>query len=226
MLEVAPSQAPAAPPQQTAAPEPAEHHVTFRELLSALNPLQYLPVVGTIYRAITGDQIPEPVRRIGSLIASGLMGGPIGVVINLAITAAEKISGIDLDNVGQKLLAMTGLAGTPTVMTAQVPATPPPTSPALGPAASLTLAARPDTPPTFTPPTQAVRPTTSGPRLTTPWPAQAWSSAQLAAYGVSTLGDGTLKLAKLSGADVLNSLELSRIQLAQTAYDRARLLAA
>jgi hypothetical protein len=221
MLEVAPSQAPAAPPQQTAAPEPAEHHVTFRELLSALNPLQYLPVVGTIYRAITGDQIPEPVRRIGSLIASGLMGGPIGVVINLAITAAEKISGIDLDNVGQKLLAMTGLAGTPTVMTAQVPATPPPTSPALGPAASLTLAARPDTPPT-----QAVRPTTSGPRLTTPWPAQAWSSAQLAAYGVSTLGDGTLKLAKLSGADVLNSLELSRIQLAQTAYDRARLLAA
>ena len=108
MLEVAPSQAPAAPPQQTAAPEPAEHHVTFRELLSALNPLQYLPVVGTIYRAITGDQIPEPVRRIGSLIASGLMGGPIGVVINLAITAAEKISGIDLDNVGQKLLAMTG----------------------------------------------------------------------------------------------------------------------
>jgi len=221
MLEVAPSQAPAAPPQQTAAPEPAEHHVTFRELLSALNPLQYLPVVGTIYRAITGDQIPEPVRRIGSLIASGLMGGPIGVVINLAITAAEKISGIDLDNVGQKLLAMTGLAGTPTVMTAQVPATPPPTSPALGPAASLTLAARPDTPPT-----QAVRPTTSGPRLTTPWPAQAWSAAQLAAYGVSTLGDGTLKLAKLSGADVLNSLELSRIQLAQTAYDRARLLAA
>jgi len=221
MLEVAPSQAPAAPPQQTAAPEPAEHHVTFRELLSALNPLQYLPVVGTIYRAITGDQIPEPVRRIGSLIASGLMGGPIGVVINLAITAAEKISGIDLDNVGQKLLAMTGLAGTPTVMTAQVPATPPPTSPALGPAASLTLAARPDTPPT-----QAVRPTTSGPRLTTPWPAQAWSAAQLAAYGVSSFGDGTLKLANLSGADVLNSLELSRIQLAQTAYDRARLLAA
>jgi hypothetical protein len=48
----------------------------------------------------------------------------------------------------------------------------------------------------------------------------------LAAYGVSTVGDGTLKLANLSGADVLNSLELSRIRVAQTAYDRARLLAA
>jgi hypothetical protein len=33
--------------------------------------------------------------------------------------------------------------------------------------------------------------------------------------------DGTLKLAGLSGADVLNSLEMSRIQVAQNAYGQA-----
>ena len=229
MLEVAPSQSPATPPQEAEPPAPPEHHITFREVLSALNPLQYLPVVGTIYRAVTGDQIPDAVRRIGSLIVSGLLGGPVGVVINLAVTAAEKISGVDLDDVGQKLLAMTGLAGTPAVMTAQMPAaspgvsptSPPATPPTLDPSASPTLAARPD--PSAT---SAVRAATSGPHLTTPWPAQAWSPAQLAAYGVSAISDGTLKLANLTGADVLNSLELSRIQVAQTAYDRARLLAA
>jgi hypothetical protein len=221
MLEVAPSQAPAVPPQQTAAAAPPEHHITFREVLSALNPLQYLPGVGTIYRALTGDEIPEPVRRIGSLIVSGLLGGPIGVVINLAVTAAEKISGIDLDSVGQKLVTMTGLGGTPTVMTAQAPAASPAASPASDATTSPTSAARPNTAPTL-----PVRTATSGPRLTTPWPAQAWSPAQLAAYGVSAISDGTLKLANLTGADVLNSLELSRIRVAQTAYDRARLLAA
>jgi hypothetical protein len=59
-----------------------------------------------------------------------------------------------------------------------------------------------------------------------PPPAAAWSPAQLATYGVTTAGDGNLKLAGLSGADVLNSLELSRIQVAHSAYDRALRLAA
>jgi hypothetical protein len=54
-----------------------------------------------------------------------------------------------------------------------------------------------------------------------PAAAEAWSPAQLAAYGVSRTSDGSLKLANLEGADVLNSLELSRIQMVQTAYNRA-----
>ena len=71
-----------------------QHHgVSFREILSDLNPLQYLPVVGTIYRAVTGDVIPEPLRFFGSLLVSGLLGGPMGVAISLATTAAEKITG-------------------------------------------------------------------------------------------------------------------------------------
>src|ERR1700722_11586357 len=81
-------------------PVAADHHgVPFRHTLPAPNPLQYLPVVGTIYRAVTGDVIPEPLRFFGSLLVSGLLGGPMGVALSLATTAAEKITGIDPEKI-------------------------------------------------------------------------------------------------------------------------------
>ena len=42
---------------------------------------------------------PEPLRLLGSLLASGLLGGPIGVAISLATTAAEKITGVDPEKI-------------------------------------------------------------------------------------------------------------------------------
>jgi hypothetical protein len=78
----------------------ADHHgFSFRDFLSAINPLQYLPVVGTIYRAMTGDVIPEPLRQAGSLLVSGLMGGPIGLMTSIAVTLAEKITGVDPEKI-------------------------------------------------------------------------------------------------------------------------------
>jgi len=94
-------------PGPAAASSPAA--VTFHEVLSALNPLQYVPVVGNIYRALTGDSPPEPVRIVGSLIFSGLTGGPLGMALNMAVTAAQKMSGIDLDHVAHELMASVGL---------------------------------------------------------------------------------------------------------------------
>lgn len=64
---------PPVPPDQ---PVPQPLHVSFHELLSALNPLQHVPVVGTIYRAATGDTIPLPLQVAGSL----LTGGPPGAL--------------------------------------------------------------------------------------------------------------------------------------------------
>ena len=188
---------------QPAPPVAAEHHLSFHEVLSALNPLQYVPVLGTIYRAITNDQIPEPLRRIGTFIVSTVTGGPVGALINIALLAAEKISGFDIDKTGQSMLAGNHTTDAPAV------AKP---APAQAPAQAQTPA------PT---PAQAARPTTPAPA-----PAAAWSPAQLATAGVSTTADGTLKLADLLGADVLNSLELSRIQTAHSAYGRALRLAA
>lgn len=83
----------------------AAETLSFGSVLSALNPLQYLPVVGTIYRATTGDEVAEPVRRIGSAVGSFLLGGPVGLAVNLATLLAEKVSGIDLDRTGQALIA-------------------------------------------------------------------------------------------------------------------------
>jgi hypothetical protein len=92
-------------PQPAVQSAPADYHMSFRSVLSMLNPLQYLPVIGTIYRAITGDQIPEAVRSVGSLVVSTVLGGPIGAAINVALLVVQKITGIDLDKIGQKLLA-------------------------------------------------------------------------------------------------------------------------
>ncbi len=196
--------------------------MSFHDILSALNPLQYLPVIGTIYRALTGDQIPEPIRRIGSLVVSFLAGGPIGAAINIAMVAAEKITGFDLEATGQSLVKGNDVASA--VAAGSLGATPPggaspaavaPGSPATSPAASpaplagLALATR-----------------ASAPSAALPSVDVAWSPVQLAAYGVSTALDGTLRLGALAGADVLNSLELSRLKMAQFAYGRAAGLAA
>jgi hypothetical protein len=121
---------PAAPggvTQVTVRATPPAHRSAFHELLSELNPLQYIPVIGTIYRAVTGDVIPESSRSVGSLVVSFLTGGPVGVATNAAAQAAEKITGIDPEAIGQNLLADIGIgphtAGqTPTAASAPAPA--------------------------------------------------------------------------------------------------------
>ncbi len=98
------------PTSQTAAAAPAKpSNRFFRTLLSELNPLQYLPVVGTIYRAMTGDTIPEAARFAGSLVVSGLTGGPVGVAVNVGTTVLEHALGLDPERLGARLLADLGI---------------------------------------------------------------------------------------------------------------------
>jgi hypothetical protein len=217
---------------QAAPPVAPEHHTTFREVLSMLNPLQYLPVIGTIYRAITGDQIPEMARDIGSVVVGALTGGPIGAAISAGVALAEKVTGIDFDKIGQTMLAKMGMthqpAASPDSAPIEVAGPDSSAAPAALPASSVRSGAVPDASASSA---SQPAPSASSPALpglsVAPAVAltQAWSPAQLAAYGVSTGSDGSLKLAGLSGADVLNSLEISRIQVAQNAYGRAAGLA-
>lgn len=90
---------------------PADDGPSFHDILSALNPLQYVPVVGTIYRAITGDTIPEGIRVVGSFVFSALTGGPFGMILNAATVIAEKATGIDPEEIGQNVLAWAGIGG-------------------------------------------------------------------------------------------------------------------
>jgi len=56
----------------------------FHDLLDAINPLQHLPVVSTVYRWITGDTIGNIPRIVGDAIYGGIPGfvsGLFGVLI-------------------------------------------------------------------------------------------------------------------------------------------------
>ena len=61
----------------------------FHHLLDVVNPLQHLPVIGTIYRAITGEHI-GPVEKIAG---DALYGGLWGAVSSVADVALEQITG-------------------------------------------------------------------------------------------------------------------------------------
>jgi hypothetical protein len=180
---------PVGPEAVTAAPVPAlasPRNSAFHELLSELNPLQYLPVVGTIYRAITGDVIPDTARTIGALVVSGLMGGPVGVALNVAGLAVEKATGIDPEKIGKTVLADLGIGDSPRH------------APGPAPVATVPLVAE----------------VAAAPAPAAPAP-KAWSAAQLKSYGVTATADGTLQRGDERGADVLNGLELARLQAGQ-----------
>lgn len=57
------------------APQPAKHDFTFGDFLDIINPLQHLPVVGTLYRAVTGDTIKTPEKIMGDTLYGGPLGG-------------------------------------------------------------------------------------------------------------------------------------------------------
>jgi hypothetical protein len=189
------------PDRQTA---PAELVVTatrpaglrFSEVLSMLNPLQYVPVVGTIYRAVTGDTVPEGARLCGSMLLSGLMGGPIGLLTNIATTIAEKVTGIDPERIAHTVMAHLGLTTDAAAAT---------------PAASTAVAASTSGTATVAPPSSTTKPS----------PVIAgtnWSNAALSAAGVRFGVDGVPSVHGFSGADALNEVELGRLRLAAAAY--------
>lgn len=79
-----------APPQADAGSDGEENSLTFDDLVDVINPLHHLPVVSTIYRAVTGDEISNHARAIGG----GLYGGPIGLLAAGATMAAEEAMGL------------------------------------------------------------------------------------------------------------------------------------
>ncbi len=74
---------------------------SFGALIDIINPLQHIPVVGTVYRAITGDNIGPAARIAGG----SLFGGVIGLVASGIDALVKEETGRD---VGQHMLAMRG----------------------------------------------------------------------------------------------------------------------
>lgn len=69
------------------------------DFLDLINPLQHIPVVSTIYRAVTGDAIGTGAQLAGS----ALFGGPLGLVASLADMILTQETGKDM---GANMLAL------------------------------------------------------------------------------------------------------------------------
>ncbi|MBS4045751.1 MAG: hypothetical protein KG075_05360 [Alphaproteobacteria bacterium] len=80
---------------------------TFSDFLDIINPLQHIPIVNTVYRAMTGDKIDPGSRLAGG----GLFGGPIGLVASLVSGMVEESTGKDP---GEHALAALGINLGPT----------------------------------------------------------------------------------------------------------------
>jgi len=72
---------------------------SFHNLLSIINPLEHLPVIGTLYRAITGTHIGVPERIAGDALYGGLWGAISGA----ADAVFEAVTGKDF---GSTVLAL------------------------------------------------------------------------------------------------------------------------
>lgn len=72
---------------------------SFKDLLDIVNPLQHIPVVGSVYRYLTGDEPSGGARIVGDSI----YGGPIGFGVSVVSTAfLTNSKGQDL---GERVLA-------------------------------------------------------------------------------------------------------------------------
>ena len=85
-----------------------ESDFSFKDFLDIVNPLQHIPVISTLYRSLTGDNIGTPEKIAGDT----LYGGVIGLVSSLADTAFQAITGKD---VGDTVMAF--LTGDDTIKT-------------------------------------------------------------------------------------------------------------
>jgi hypothetical protein len=83
------------------AQEMAPAEITFGELLSSLNPLQHIPVIGSLYREMTGEELHPAARVVGG----ALIGGPIGLVVSAFNALIEQATGRDA--VGQVIALFT-----------------------------------------------------------------------------------------------------------------------
>lgn len=97
------------PPSFAAAPSPGASSTsnpddsdttTFHDLLSVVNPLQHIPIVSMIYRAVTGDTI-KPLERIAG---DTLYGGFWGFVSSVANVAFQEATGKDFGDTALALL--------------------------------------------------------------------------------------------------------------------------
>jgi hypothetical protein len=78
---------------------PAEKPFGFFDLIDMINPLQHIPIVGTLYRAVTGDTI----RPVSQIIGGAAFGGVLGAASGIANAIVKEETGADI---GENIMAL------------------------------------------------------------------------------------------------------------------------
>lgn len=81
----------AAPGEEAPSPV-AEEAFGFLDLIDMINPLQHIPVIGTLYRAVTGDTI----KPISQIVGGAAFGGVLGAAGGLVNAIAQEETGKDI----------------------------------------------------------------------------------------------------------------------------------
>src|SRR5579863_766648 len=126
-VAASPAATPADPQSATKSPQKSsDWDFSFHNLLDIINPLEHLPIIGTLYRAITGTHIGIPEKIAGDALYGGLWGAVSGV----ADAAFEAVTGKDF---GSTVLALFTGHHHDTAVASNVAVTPPVKLPALSP---------------------------------------------------------------------------------------------
>lgn len=72
--------------------ESTDDQLSFNDVVDIINPLQHLPVIGMIYRELTGDTM----KSFSSIIGGAIFGGPVGAVSSTVNAIVKEETGRDI----------------------------------------------------------------------------------------------------------------------------------
>jgi hypothetical protein len=88
-------------PARDSSVAPPQHEGFFHHLWNVVNPLQHVPVIGTIYRAITGEHLDAVEKIAGDTLYGGLW----GAVSSVADVAFEGLTGKSFEDTALALFS-------------------------------------------------------------------------------------------------------------------------
>lgn len=162
-------------------PYNATADLSFGDFLDMINPLQHIPVIGTLYRAITGDSIKPASQVIGGIA----FGGPIGGAAAIISAVIGQANGRSVEDTMLASLGMSGDHPNVEIAAAAPAAQPPSKGEATGAATAGAAAAAASSAATATvvaqagaaPAAGAAAPAAAAPATTQATPAAAQASA-------------------------------------------------